>query len=172
MRAHIQGEHRVKLKAETRVRYLQAQECKRLPANHQMLGKGVDQILFLSSQKEPTLCLDLGLLPSRTEISFCCLSHPVCVPRYSSPCLQTSMASSPPCPHNSRDSSSSSKRWLHQSAVTCCFVCFQASLSDLIQFHRTKCQLPLLNSRLTLPLGFTFHHPTSPLGCADISDLP
>ena len=122
--ARTQGEHHVKMKAETRVRYLQAEECKRSPANHQMLAKGAEQIIFLRSQNEPILYLELGLLPSRTEISFCCFSPPVCVPRCSSPFLQTPMTSLPQCPYNSRDSSSSPKCWLHQSSVTCCFVCF------------------------------------------------
>ena len=122
--AHTQEEPHVKMEAETRARHLQAKECKRLPANHQMLGIGVEQITFLNSQKEPVLYLDLGLLPFRTEISFCCLSHPVCVLCYSSPFLQTPMTSLPQCPYNSRDSFSSSKCWLHQSSITCWFVCF------------------------------------------------
>ena len=39
------GEHHVKINAEIRAILWQTEKCQKLPANHQQLGRGMEQIL-------------------------------------------------------------------------------------------------------------------------------
>ena len=62
------GEHHVKINAEIRAILWQTEKCQKLPANHQQLGRGMDQILSQSHYRRNQLSWhsDLGLLASKT----------------------------------------------------------------------------------------------------------
>lgn len=72
---NLQGEWHVMTKAEIGVIQLHAKEYRRLSANHQKLGRGMERFSY-RFQRKPTPWLQTFSLHNCEAINFCCLKLP------------------------------------------------------------------------------------------------